>query len=111
MFSDEEFNMKPEGDFSERPPVPKMRKQRARRHEHWRLQNFLMIRRAMRNMTQAQLADKVGVSVQTISAIENRRHEPVMSLGIAIAEALDAKVEDVFRLIRPTLNPYDKRKR
>jgi putative transcriptional regulator len=93
------------------PPVPVERKRVARRHGSWRIGNILMMARVTRNMSQSELAKRVGVSRQTIGAIENRRHEPVLSLGMAIAEALGVKVEDIFKLRRPDFSAYEKRDR
>jgi len=57
--------------------------------------------RAVRNMSQSELGAKVGVTRKTISNIERRRHEPVLSLALAIAETLDVSVHDLFKLERP----------
>lgn len=93
----------PEGLVMVRQPV--------RRHDGWRLTNSLVMFRTGRNMSQAELAEQVGVSRQTIGAIENRRHEPVLSLAMAIAEVFGAKVEDIFRLRRPSFSIYERHKR
>jgi putative transcriptional regulator len=47
-------------------------------------------------MTQQQLADKVGVTRQTIIAIEQNKYSPSLGLAFKIARAFDCKVEDVF---------------
>lgn len=93
------------------PPEPAQIRRVARRHSGWRIGNSLMMARATRNMSQSDLAKKVGVSRQTISAIENCHHEPVLSLGLAIAEALGVAVEDIFRLRRPKFGFYEERTR
>jgi len=50
-------------------------------------------------MTQQDLAARLGVSRQTINAIENRRADPGLRLALRIAQAFAARVEDVFRLV------------
>ena len=48
-------------------------------------------------MTQQQLADKVGVTRQTIIATEAGKYAPSLPLAFKIANAFGLKVEDVFR--------------
>ncbi len=47
-------------------------------------------------MTQQQLADKAGVTRQTIIAIEGGKYSPSLTLAFKIARAFGVKVEDVF---------------
>lgn len=47
-------------------------------------------------MTQQQLAEKVGVSRQTIIAIEGGKYSPSLELAFNIAEAFGVKIGDVF---------------
>jgi putative transcriptional regulator len=47
-------------------------------------------------MTQQQLADKVGATRQTIIAIEAGRYAPSLELAFRIARVFDCGVEDVF---------------
>ena len=49
-------------------------------------------------MTQQQLADKVGVTRQTIIATEQGRYAPSLPLAIKIARAFGKTVEEVFQL-------------
>ena len=49
-------------------------------------------------MTQQQLADKVGVTRQTIIATEQGRYAPSLPLAIKIARAFSKQVEEVFQL-------------
>lgn len=49
-------------------------------------------------MTQQALADKVGVTRQTIIAIEQGNYTPSLTLGIKIARAFNKTVEEVFQL-------------
>ena len=47
-------------------------------------------------MTQQDLADKVGVTRQTIIAIESGRYAPSLPLAFKIARSFGVKIEDVF---------------
>jgi putative transcriptional regulator len=47
-------------------------------------------------MTQAQLAEKVGVTRQTIVAIEKQSYSPSLELAFRIARVFDVGVEEVF---------------
>lgn len=49
-------------------------------------------------MTQQALADAVGVSRQTIIAIEQGRYSPSLEVALKIARAFDARIEDLFSL-------------
>jgi len=48
-------------------------------------------------MTQQKLADKVGVTRQTIIAIEQNKYSPSLALAFRIARVFNSKVEDVFQ--------------
>ncbi len=48
-------------------------------------------------MTQADLADQVGVSRQTIIAIEQGKYSPTLEMAFQIARALKTPLEDVFQ--------------
>ena len=52
--------------------------------------------RAVRDMTQADLAAAVGVSRQTINAIEKGDYNPTIHLCIAICRALDKTLDQLF---------------
>ena len=54
--------------------------------------------RADAGLTQADLADRVGVARQTINSIEGGKFEPSLGLGMRIARELGARVEDTFFL-------------
>ncbi|MBP3038734.1 helix-turn-helix transcriptional regulator [Bacillaceae bacterium Marseille-Q3522] len=54
--------------------------------------------RARFNMTQAQLAEKTGVTRQTIAAIEKGDYVPSLLLGLMICDAFQLPMEEVFRL-------------
>jgi putative transcriptional regulator len=75
-------------------------RRRQPRHGNWYLVNNIRVLRKVRGMSQDDLAKKISVSRQTISSIERYKSDPQLSLGIAIAEALDVQLEHVFS-IRP----------
>lgn len=52
--------------------------------------------RAKHNLTQEQLADKVGVRRETIVFIESGKYNPSLKLGFQIAKELHSSVEEVF---------------
>jgi len=52
--------------------------------------------RALKDMSQEELAKKVEVSRQTINAIENGDYNPTINLCIAICKALDVTLNDLF---------------
>ncbi|MBQ3270686.1 MAG: helix-turn-helix transcriptional regulator [Clostridia bacterium] len=52
--------------------------------------------RAGKDMSQQQLADAVGVSRQTINAIEKGDYNPTIRLCIAICRALDRTLDELF---------------
>ena len=50
-------------------------------------------------MTQSQLAERSGVSRQTLSDIETGKHDPTISVALLLARALGVKVDNLFKLI------------
>lgn len=52
-------------------------------------------------MTQAELAQRVGVTRQTIIAIEQGRYSPSLEMAFQIARAFDLALDDVFRYEPP----------
>ena len=52
--------------------------------------------RAARDLSQEQLAEKCGVSRQTISAIEKGDYNPTIRLCVAICKALDKTLDELF---------------
>jgi putative transcriptional regulator len=49
-------------------------------------------------MTQQDLADRVGVTRQTILSIERGRYNPTVGLALKLAEVFDVPVDDLFTL-------------
>lgn len=60
------------------------------------LKNRLKEIRSRRNLSQAQLADIVGVSRNTISSIETGQYSPTAKLALVLCIALDVRFEDIF---------------
>ncbi len=64
------------------------------------MKNTLKVERAKLDWTQQQLADKVGVSRQTINSIEAERYVPSTVLALKIAKAFKTTVNEIFILER-----------
>lgn len=62
------------------------------------MKNSIRVARAERRMTQQQLADNIGVSRQTVNAIESGRFVPSTVLALRIARIFDKPVEAIFML-------------
>ncbi len=52
--------------------------------------------RARKNLTQAQLAEQVGVRRETIVFLEKGKYNPSLKLAYLISRVLDEKIEDIF---------------
>ncbi len=61
-----------------------------------RLQNQLRDHRHRRQLTQQALAERVGVTRQTIIAVEQGRFVPSVRLALDLARALDLQLEELF---------------
>ena len=60
--------------------------------------NTLRIERAIQNITQGELAQKIGVSRQTINAIESNKYIPSTLLALKMARLFQKPVEAIFQL-------------
>jgi putative transcriptional regulator len=60
------------------------------------MNNKLKVYRAMHNLTQEQLAEKIEVTRQTVIAIESDKYLPSLGLAFKIAEFFKVKIEDIF---------------
>lgn len=60
------------------------------------MKNDLAARRLEREWTQADLAEALGVSRQTVISIERGRFDPSLPLAFLIARIFDCTIEDVF---------------
>lgn len=65
------------------------------------MKNRIRVYRAERGWSQAELADRLGVSRQTVNAIENERYDPSLSLAFEISRVLGGPIPDIF-LYEPT---------
>ncbi|MDR1343710.1 MAG: helix-turn-helix transcriptional regulator [Prevotellaceae bacterium] len=62
------------------------------------MKNNIRVERAILRVTQQQLAEMIGVSRQTVNAIEADKYVPSTVLALKIAKVCSKKVEDVFFL-------------
>jgi putative transcriptional regulator len=60
------------------------------------MKNKLKVYRAMNDITQEKLAKELGVTRQTIIAIEKDKYDPSLSLAFKIAKLFHVKIEDIF---------------
>jgi putative transcriptional regulator len=58
--------------------------------------NRLRVLRAERRWSQADLAERLSVSRQTVNAIETGKYDPSLPLAFAIARVFELRIEDVF---------------
>ena len=61
------------------------------------MKNRLKVLRAERDWTQANLADKLGVTRQTVNAIEKGKFDPSLPLAFKIARLFESSIEDIFQ--------------
>ncbi|MGQ0735499.1 MAG: helix-turn-helix transcriptional regulator [Acidobacteriota bacterium] len=61
------------------------------------MKNRLRVLRAEHNWTQADLAERLEVSRQTVNAIETEKYEPSLSLAFKIARLFGRPIEDIFQ--------------
>jgi putative transcriptional regulator len=62
------------------------------------MKNNIRVERAIKEITQAELAEKVGVSRQTINSIESNKYIPSTLLALKIARVFGKSVEEIFQL-------------
>ena len=60
------------------------------------MNNRLKVLRAERNWSQAELAERLGVSRQTVNALETGRYDPSLPLAFRIARVFDQPIEAIF---------------
>ena len=63
---------------------------------HKRMKNRLKVLRADRDWTQADLADQLRVTRQTINAIEKGKYDPSLPLAFKIATVFGMPIEEIF---------------
>jgi len=62
------------------------------------VKNRIKVLRAERDWTQAELAERVGISRQAVISIEKYKYTPSLELAFKLAKVFDVEVTDVFRL-------------
>ncbi len=62
------------------------------------MKNLVKVERARHNLTQAGLAEILGVSRQTIHAIEKNKFNPSVTLAIKMSRFFNMTVEDLFEI-------------
>ena len=62
------------------------------------MKNSLKVERAIHNLTQEQLAQALGVSRQTIHAIESSKYVPSTVLALKLAKLFNKEVGEIFKL-------------
>lgn len=60
------------------------------------MKNNLKVLRAERDWSQADLAEKLNVSRQTVNAIETGKYDPSLPLAFSIAKLFEKKIEEIF---------------
>jgi putative transcriptional regulator len=60
------------------------------------MKNHLRVLRAERQWSQGELADRLGVSRQTVNALETGKYDPSLPLAFKIARLFGRSIEDVF---------------
>ena len=62
------------------------------------MRNNLKVQRAIKNITQAELARRIGVSRQTINAIESQNYVPSTKLALKLSREFKLNVNEIFTL-------------
>ncbi len=62
------------------------------------MKNTLKVERAILNITQEELAQKIGVSRQTISSIEKNKYVPSTVLALKLSQLFEKPVNEIFEL-------------
>lgn len=60
------------------------------------MKNRIKVLRAEHSLTQADLADKLDVSRQTVNALETGKYDPSLPLAFKLARLFSLKIEDIF---------------
>jgi putative transcriptional regulator len=68
------------------------------------MENRLRVLRAQFNLSQQDLAERAGVSRQTINAIETGKYDPSLALAFKLARLFDLKIEEIFIPMEDDLN-------
>jgi len=60
------------------------------------MKNRLKVLRAERDWSQGELADRLGVSRQSVNAIETGKYDPSLPLAFKLARLFDMAIEEIF---------------
>lgn len=60
------------------------------------MENKIRVLRAMKKYSQADVAELLGVSRQTVNTIENGKYDPSLPLAFKIAKLFDLTIEEIF---------------
>ena len=61
------------------------------------MENTLKVLRAIKEVTQEQLAEDLGVTRQTIHAVESGKYNPSLELAFKLAIYFETKIEEIFQ--------------
>ncbi len=62
------------------------------------MKNTIKVERAKKNWTQAELAEKIGISRQAMNSIETGKFVPSTLLALKMAKVFETSVEEIFKL-------------
>jgi len=60
------------------------------------MKNKLKVYRAMHDLTQEALAERLGITRQTVLSIEKEKYDPSLELAFKIASLFKVRIEDIF---------------
>jgi putative transcriptional regulator len=66
------------------------------------VKNTLRVLRAERSWSQAELAERLGVSRQTVNALEVEKYDPSLALAFKIARIFERSIHDIFSVEEST---------
>jgi putative transcriptional regulator len=61
------------------------------------VRNRIRVLRAERRWSQGELADRLGVSRQTVNAVENEKYDPSLPLAFKISSAFGLAIQEIFQ--------------
>ncbi len=70
------------------------------------VRNTMRVQRAIRDLTQADLAERAGITRASVNAIEGGRMVPSIYLALKLARALDVPVDELFSLSGAEPSPW-----
>ena len=70
-----------------------------------RITNYIRVLRTEAGLTQQDLAERIGVTRQTVNAIEGDKYSPSLEVAFRIAAVFAVPLEKVFQYVQPHLKP------